>query len=279
MIRVVAISTALLFAATAGSHDLRVMGGKNVKVGDDVTVFITFSHTDPVDETIESSRLENYLLVSPSSSKLPLDKRKGGSLHDATVKLEEKGVFQVLATTTADIQTKIKGDDGKHRHVPGTKAQAKKSNPTAEVVSSVKTQQYAKTLIVAGKPDRNVEASGLPFDIIPLDKPTEWKAGAKLRFQVLYNDKPLPNAMLTASPLAFAKKKSPTSVTLKHDGEEDEEWSQSKKTDRSGIAEITVDEPGRWVFQVERIADASPVNRDQYDKENFVTSLTMEIRP
>src|SRR5947208_5109361 len=99
MIRVAAISTALMFAAAAGSHDLRVMGGKNVKVGDDVTVFITFSHTDPIDEVVEASQLENYLLVSPNNSKLPLDKRKGASLHDSTVKLEEKGVYQVLATT------------------------------------------------------------------------------------------------------------------------------------------------------------------------------------
>jgi len=184
----------------------------------------------------------------------------------------------VLATTTVEYQTKIKGDDGKHRHVDGNKAQAKKADPKASVVSAVKTQQYGKTLIVAGRPERGPEASGLPFDIVPLDKPTEWKAGATLRFQVLFNDKPLPNATLTASPLAFARKKSATSVTLKHEGEENEEWSQSNKTNRSGIAEITVDEPGRWVFQVERVADASPVDREQYDKENFVTSLTMEIR-
>ena len=72
---------------------------------------------------------------------------------------------------------------------------------------------------------------------------------------------------------------SPLAATVKQEGEEDEQWSQSAKTDRKGIAEITVDEGGRWVFQVERVADASPTNRDQYDKENFVTSLTMEIKP
>ena len=279
MTRTTFIAAALLFASSAWSHDLRVMGGKNVKVGDDVTVFITYSHLEPVAEVVDAKQLENYLLISPSSSKLPLDKRKGASLHDATVKLEEKGVFQVVATTTADVHTKIKGDDGKHRHVAGTKAQAKKANPTASVVSAVKTQQYAKTLIVAGRPERGPEASGLPFDIVPLDKPSEWKAGAKLRFQVLFNDKPLPNATLKASPLAFARKKSPVDATVKHERDEEEEWLQSKKTDRSGIAEIAVDEPGRWVFQVERDADATPVNREQYDKENFVTSLTMEIRP
>ena len=272
----IAFLAALMLAAFARAHDLRVMGGKNVKVGDDVTIFITYSHTEPVDEVVDAKHLENYLLISPSSSKLPLDKRKGASLHDSTVKLEEKGVYQALATTTAEIQTKIKGEDGKHRHVAGTKVQAKKANPTATLVSAVKTQQYAKTLIVAGRPERGPEASGLPFDIVPLDKPSEWKTGSKLRFQVLFNDKPLPNATLNASPLAFAKKN--TNIDHKASGNDDEVWLQSGKTNRSGIAEIAVDEPGRWVFQVERVADAAPVDREQYDKENFVTSLTMEIR-
>src|SRR5262245_25693802 len=99
MYRIFVIAAALLIAASASSHDLRVMGGKNAKVGDDVTIFITYAHTEPVDEVVDSRQLENYLLVSPSSSKLPLDKRKGASLHDATVKLEEKGVYQALATT------------------------------------------------------------------------------------------------------------------------------------------------------------------------------------
>jgi uncharacterized GH25 family protein len=270
----IAFTAAILLTASSWSHDLRVMGGKNAKIGDDVTVFITYSHTEPVAEVVDAKQLENYLLISPSSSKLPLYKRKGASLHDTTVKLEEKGVYQALATTTVEIHTKIKGDDGKHRHVAGTKAQAKKTNPTATLVSAVKTQQFAKTLIVAGRPERGPEASGLPFDIVPLDKPTDWKVGTKLRFQVLFNDKPLPNATLTGSPLAFAKKKL---ESTKHDGDDDEVWSQSQKTNRSGIAEITVDEPGRWVFQAERVADAAPVDREQYDKENFVTSLTMEI--
>jgi uncharacterized GH25 family protein len=253
------------------------MGGKNVKVGDDTTIFITFAHTDPVDEVVSAKRLENYLLVSPSGSKAPLEKRKGESLHDTTLKIEEKGVYQALATTTAVVQTKLKGTDGKHRHFDGSKAQAKKDNPAASVVSAVKTQQYAKTLIVAGRPEKGVEASGLPFDIVPLDKPVEWKAGAKLRFLVLYNDRPLANATLTAAPIGYAKKK-PAAVTIKHEGEDDEGWTQSAKTDRAGVAEIPVDEPGRWVFQVERVIDAAPTNREQYDKENYVTSLTMEIR-
>ena len=271
-----AVSAVLfLVPSFAWSHELRVMGGKNAKVGDDVTIFITYAHTEPVAEVVDAKQLENYLLVSPSSSKLPLDKRKGASLHDTTVKLEEKGVYQALATTTVEIHTKIKGEDGKHRHVAGTKAQAKKANPSATLVSAVKTQQFAKTLIVAGRPERGPEASGLPFDIVPLDKPSEWKAGAKLRFQVLFNDKPLPNATLTGSPLAFNPKKP---VDAKPDASHDQEsWAQSSKTNRSGVAEITVDEPGRWVFQVERIAEAAAVDREQYDKENFVASLTMEI--
>src|SRR5688572_11522907 len=95
-----AVIVAFLFAASSWSHDLRVMGGKNAKVGDDVTVFITYSHAEPVAEAVDAKQLENYLLISPSSSKLPLDTRKGASLHDATVKLEEKGVYQALATTT-----------------------------------------------------------------------------------------------------------------------------------------------------------------------------------
>src|SRR5262245_11787197 len=117
MTRFPVMAAAILIAASASAHDLRVMGGKNVKVGDDVTIFITYSHLEPVDEVVDARQLENYLLVSPTSSKLPLDKRKGASLHDATVKLEEKGVYQALATTTAEIHTKIKGEDGKHRHV------------------------------------------------------------------------------------------------------------------------------------------------------------------
>jgi uncharacterized GH25 family protein len=267
-----AIVAVLFVAVPLSAHDLRVMGGKTLgKPGDEATVYVTFAHTDPVDEVVEANQLENYLLVSPTGSRRPLDKRQGAGLHDATIKPDERGVHQVVANTTVDLQTKIKGDDGRHRHMNGSKADVKKKNPDATIVSAVKSQQFAKTLIVVGKPDRGPEPSGLPFDIVPLDKPSEWKAGAKLRFQVLFNDRPLPNATLTAAPIGFKK---PKKAGANHD---DENWTQSKKTDKKGIVEIPVDEPGRWVFQVERVVDAVPVNREQYDKENYVTSLTMEI--
>src|SRR5215204_1874905 len=141
MTRFALIAVVLLSGATF-AHDLRVMGGKIVdKPGEEATVYVTFAHTEAVDEIVETNQLENYLLVAPSGSKRNLDKRKGGSLHDATVKLEERGVYQAVANTTVELQTKVKGEDGRHRHMNGSKAEVKKKNPEATVVSSVKSQQ------------------------------------------------------------------------------------------------------------------------------------------
>jgi uncharacterized GH25 family protein len=267
----IAFLIVLLAAAPTFAHDLRVMGAKKVeKPGEDAIVYVTFGHTEAVDETVEAKQIENYGVVSPSGSTKLLDKREGASLHDAKFKLEERGVYQAVATTTIELQTKIKGDDGRHRHMDGSKAEVKRKNPDAKIVSAVKSQQFAKALIVVGRPERGPEPSGMGFEIVPLDKPAEWKSGAKLRFQVLFNDAPLPNVTLTAAPIGAKKR----DKAADHD---DEGWTKSKKTNSKGVAEIEVDEPGRWVFQVERVIDAAPVHREQYDKENYVTSLTMEI--
>src|SRR5262245_5241036 len=128
MFRSVVIAMSL-FSAAAFAHDLRVMGGKQVaKAGEEAIIYIKLGHTEAVQEVVEAKQIENFVVVSPSGSKTPLDKREGGSLHDAKIKLEEKGVFQVLANTTAETQTKIKGDDGRHRHMNGSKEEVKKKN-------------------------------------------------------------------------------------------------------------------------------------------------------
>jgi uncharacterized GH25 family protein len=261
---------AFAFASAAAAHDLHILGSKlRGAVNDETTIYVTWSHAQPVDEVVDDGELENYLLLGPSGSRRELAK-KGTGLHANAMKLEEEGVYQAVAASKAKIVSKIAGKDGAHRHAPGGKTDVAKRDPQAKVVSATKSQQFSKALIVVGKATKTVDASGLPFDILPLDKPSQWKAGAKLRFQVLYNDAPLDSGKIAANPIGFP---------LGKDGADEERWAIEKSVGKDGVVEIAFDKPGRWLLQVERSFTPDAKHRAQFDREDYVTSLALEIQP
>jgi uncharacterized GH25 family protein len=250
------------------AHDLHIMGSKlKGKVGDETTVYVTRSHAEPVDEIVEADSLEHYLLVGPSGTRAPLNKKNAG-LQANKIKLDSEGVHQALAIGKQRVVTKLRGEDGKHLHVDGPKTDAAHKRPGAKIVSATKSQEYSKVIVVVGSRVPSPKPTGLPFEIVPLDEPSQWKAGKSLRFQVLYNDMPLPSARLAASPIAYALP-----------GRDEESWITSAKTDAKGIAELTPTQPGRWLIQVEHSFKPDTANQRLFDREDYVTSVIIELDP
>jgi uncharacterized GH25 family protein len=187
---------------------------------------------------------------------------RSDELARTLLKLEEQGVYQGLVVGKAEIETKVEGADGKHRHVDGPKSSVKQG----KVISATRGQKFAKTLIVVGRPTKAVEVSGLPFDIVPLDLPSKWRAGARLRFRVLYNGAPLADLPVRGAAVPAGEKP------------DRENWTLNAKTDRAG--EVSFDfSAGRWHLEAEREFAAEPARRADYDRESYVTSVSFEVRP
>jgi uncharacterized GH25 family protein len=270
--RLIAVFVLLLaFAPSAGAHDLRALGSKlTAKPGDESTIYITWGHALPVDDVVDAKEIEHYGLKTPSGSHQPL-KAKEASLQANVVKLEEEGVYQALVIRRAEVSTKVIDEEGRHRHVDGPKSSVKRG----KVLSSKRDQQFAKALVVVGKVVKSPDPAGLPFEIVPLDKPVDWRAGSKLRFQVLFNEKPAPNVVVRGARVGqtSVKERAPAN----DDG--DPNWTLTGTTDRRGIVELEPKDPGAWILQAERQTEAEPVKRSEYDRESYTTSLTLEIRP
>ena len=105
---------------------------------------------------------------------------------------------------------------------------------------------------------------GLPLEIVPLDGPAKWRAGRALRLKVLLQGKPVVWEQVLATRVGFTP---------------DTAWCFATETDKEGIASICVRKAGTWIVAVKVRKLAASKNRDQYDYEDRITTLTLEVRP
>ncbi len=102
------------------------------------------------------------------------------------------------------------------------------------------TETTVRTIIHQGLSRGWETPLGLPLEIVPLNQPYGLLPGDTLRFEVLYEGKPLADAKIYAEkyydpPL---KKPYPSDTLL----------TRTSRTDRNGIATVSLHSPGWWVL-------------------------------
>jgi uncharacterized GH25 family protein len=250
------------FDTKARAHDLKVLASHLVveKPGERTTIYLSWGHTLPVDDLVDAKTVERYDLVSPSGSATAL-KKEGLSLQTNVVELKEAGVHQVLVSRKPTILTHVVDKEGNRlmKFAPKSKV------TEGTIEDAIRSQQFAKALIVTGQArDEAVKPAGLPLELVPLEKPSAWRSGGQLRFQVLFDGKPVPAESVLARYVGFKP---------------DHAWCYATTTNREGVATVRVAEPGTWVLRVNLRKPTTGSTREQYDYESYLATLTIEVQP
>jgi uncharacterized GH25 family protein len=248
---------------SVSAHEIKVMASRLVtEPGSRDTVYLSWGHILPIDLPIDAEAIKDYRLHTPSGSVSYLA-TEGYSLHANEVRVEEEGLYTAEATRHPSVYTVVVDENGQHRHVMAPKAEAQAQGGTIDY--SARSHQFAKALLISG--DAHEEATktlGHEFEIVPLDGPEAWTAGADLRIRVLFRGEPAARQDVFARFIGFKP---------------DLAWCFAIPTDNEGIATIRVDRAGTWVIRAQKTLPAAEEDRSQFDVESFTATVALEVLP
>lgn len=138
----------------------------------------------------------------------------------------------------------------------------KKRNETNKAVTRV-YEKSAKTLVTVGnsKIFSWDKVLGHVLEIIPIQNPESLKKGDMVSLKVLYNGKPLENALISAG----------------YAGDSIDEGSNlEKRTNSNGIVEIPLSNAGRWYFNTINVVEETKI--EDIEWHSYTATLTFEIK-
>ena len=251
----------LTAAGTVNGHDLKVLVNHfNPEPGGKVTTYLSWGHALPVDELIDAKTIERYEMRTPAGDAKPL-KLSDVSLQANLVPIDDAGIYQVVVARKATVLAHVLNKDGKKKFHRGGRSTVKEGT----VVDALRSQQFAKALVVSGTPGKlPAPPVGLPLEIVPVNGPAAWRTKQSLRFQVLHHGKPLPDAKIVPNFVGYRPV--------------DEEVNPLPKVS-TGLYQITPVVPGSWVLTVQHRVPAAEKDRAEYDFEAYTATLSFEVRP
>ena len=118
------------------------------------------------------------------------------------------------------------------------------------------------TIACEGKPFVANEKKQLDLEIIPQQDPNQINAGDTLAVKVIFENKPLAGASLSA-------------VYAQSENNKPHSWDQETTTDKDGIARIKITAPGKWLFHA---GYKFPYPDEKVcDLMRYATTLTLEF--
>lgn len=243
-------------------HDLKVLASHLIvpKPGENTTVYLSWGHTLPVDDLVDAQTLERYDLLSPGGASTPL-KKADISLQANVVEMKEEGIAQVVVSRKPAVFTFVEDKEGNRLMKRGRKS----ATTEGKIDYALRSQQFAKALIVTGKAKGpSVKPVGLDLEIVPLAEPADWRAGGDLRFQVLFQGKPLSQEQVLATYVGFRP---------------DNAWCFATTTDQVGVATVRISQAGTWVLRVQVRKPTTGSTREEYDYESYTATLALEVQP
>lgn len=272
-----------LVAGRATAHEIKVLAGRLVtEPGTRDTVYLSWGHILPVDMPVDAEAIKDYRLHTPSGSVSYLA-TEGYSLHANEVSVEEEGLYTAEVTRHPSLSTVVVDEHGEHRHLGASKAEARAQVQVqvqdGTIDYSARSHQFAKAMLISGHDlghghghEHTSSSAGEPatkvlghdFEIVPLDGPEDWTAGADLRVRVLFRGKPAARQDVFARFIGFKP---------------DQAWCFAIPTDNEGIASIRVDRPGTWIIRAQKVLPAAVEDREQFDVESFTATVALEVLP
>lgn len=127
--------------------------------------------------------------------------------------------------------------------------------------------RYGKTLIRVGKGGSAVHVArpmGLKIELVPQVDPTAVRVGSTLRFRLLLDGKPAPNALVGG--ISATSKSTP------------ESWPLTARTDANGDVEFKLNEPGPWLIRAVRTGRRTGETGElAADWESYWASLSFQL--
>ena len=207
-------------------------------------------HSPVGDILTDHEMLGEISLIDPAGKKIPLDRVNGfqyqaGHQYAKGAYLAMTGIKERFSTKTTE----------------GYQSQSKKG--LSNVLSSRYLGMYAKAIINVGEAGEATNLSvpqGMPLELVPLSNPATLRAGDFFRFTLLYQGKPL-DEEINATYAGFSP----------HNA-----WPYSCRTNKEGMGEIRILQPGVWVIKANHKAPYP--NPEEADEYSSTATLTFEVR-
>jgi uncharacterized GH25 family protein len=205
------------------------------EVGETIDIGIGWGHKyfeNRTDQEVKEETVKEISAVDPDGEIVELA-RKSPSLFQ--LKIDKPGVYLVTAGSTPGIFT--------------TTPEGRKWANKKEVQHPLKCTAYhiiAKTLILAGKDDRNISTpTSQPLEVIFLKDPSNLKKGDSLPIRVLFEGKPLAGISLNAKYAGYDKE---ASGDGHGHGPSEKHYPVETITDNQGEAAFTPETSGHWII-------------------------------
>lgn len=257
----------ICFPAVAIAHDFFLYPSAfYLHPGDSVRLFTHVSDTFPgVPQNWNPDRVVRFVHISNGRITDRTNIARQDSPRAAVVALRDTGTHLFALDWKARL-IELKPDqfvhylqsEGLDRIIGLRKKRGETDKPGREQYS-----RYVKTLVQVGS---EVSTSiskvvGQKIEIVPLENPYKLTIGDSFAVQVLFDGKPLPDALISATYAGFTKRA--------------DTYEQSVRTDERGTAVFHLTHRGPWLVRVVQMVPLE--NSADADWESFWASLTFEI--
>ncbi len=255
------------------------------------TVGLGWGHSLPIDDRLNSPngamKIEEFSITSPSKEKTKLELPKNTLLeptktskdfevYNAQIALQKialkkestKGTYLIHARSKANFHTKYIDTKDRTRFKPKSKDQIEHIK---EILFSVKFQTFASSYLTLGEWQEQ-KARGKGLEIIPKTDLSNVKVGDLVKFEVLFNGKPLSISANKAEYISAISKSF-------GEGERFALMSPIYK----GEAQLRVQSKGQWRISCEHKEEVTKDGalKDLYGKADLfisVSSLTFNVK-
>lgn len=219
-------------------------------IGSSVDAYLAWGHSYPFSDFLDLSRLDKMYVITPSGKSTYLHPEKENSA--TKIKINEQGTYLLAASTKAGYHTQTT-----------TGYTSKSKSESKNVIHSTWSEKYAKAIFYGDIPGNKAyqKELGHNIEIVPLKDPGTLTAGGSLPVKALFKGKPLAKTFVYGSYLGFSTTGAFAYTTL---------------TNKNGIADIKIIQPGIWQIMVQYIYPAD--DSRECDDYKYVTILTFEVR-
>lgn len=238
---VLVLMAPVLNTAQALSHEFIVKPVQmQASVGHKLPFSVMSAHVFMVSEEMEPlDQVDLSLVKANDFQKLSLKPNEMLLMHDGVAELKQEGTYLLAGHRQGMIWSHT---------TQGWKQASKKG--LQGVLSSGKYEKFCKTLVVAGQPDEGYKKIlGHQLEIVPLGDPQLAAIGKDLRFQILFDGKPLS-----------------TEVYATYDGFTDapNTYAYFTEADENGVARVKITHPGTWMVRVQHKLTEPTEDYDQH---------------
>ena len=269
---VLSLSVIGLLVGNALAHDMFLIApDHDVPPDTDITISLYNGTFDKSENTIDRDRMSDVTLVDGEGwvSNPRLDAwRDEGQTSVLTVSSGEPGTLLVGVSTRPRVIELKAADFNEYLRHDGVLdvLDARSRDGSLDQDANEWYAKHVKTLIRVGGESSATwkHRLGYAAEIVPLDDPSELKAGDTLEALVLADGEPLAHHLVYASYAGFRS----------HEDDGTHQEAVQTRTDRNGIARVEVSQAGRWYLRLIHMVPSTERNIDYVS--NWAT-LTFEV--